>query len=98
MVPVTIAVVLSCVLCTFQTHMKTISMLTQLLSNSVPAVLPQVVLEKREGSIHEGQIKSSELCPPFRKPTAATVGAQLASGGCGERWLLTALGYKALKE
>lgn len=36
-------------------------MFTQLLSNSVTTILPQIVLEKREDSIHEEQIKYNEL-------------------------------------
>lgn len=48
---VTITMFLSFMLCTFQTHMKTISMFTQLLSNSVTTILPQIVLEKTEDSV-----------------------------------------------
>lgn len=52
---VTITVFFSFMVCTFQSHMKTISMFTQLLSNSVTTILLQIVLEKTEDSIHEEQ-------------------------------------------
>jgi len=73
--------------------MKTISMLTQLLSNSVPTVLPPVVLEKREGIIHEGQIKCSELCHPSesqQQPQSVRSWRLAAAGsvGCLQLWVI----------